>query len=79
MAAGFVVAQEHISFPTQDGGVSTPMCTGEASAPLCWHMEGRFDKESWEKQARALAKAGFRVLAIDFCGTVNPRGLKMGQ
>src|SRR5262249_12516168 len=29
---------------------------------------GRFKKESWEKQARTLAKAGFAVLAFDFRG-----------
>lgn len=26
---------------------------------------GRFNKESWEKQARVLANAGFRVVSID--------------
>jgi esterase/lipase len=29
---------------------------------------GRFTKESWEKQARQLVEAGFRVLAIDLRG-----------
>ena len=29
---------------------------------------GRFNKESWREQARALASKGFRVLAIDFRG-----------
>ena len=31
-------------------------------------------KESWEKQARVLVKAGFRVLAIDFRGRGQSRG-----
>jgi pimeloyl-ACP methyl ester carboxylesterase len=35
---------------------------------------GRFNKESWEKQARVLAAAGFRVLAIDFRGYGQSRG-----
>lgn len=29
---------------------------------------GRFNRESWEKPARTLADAGFRVMAIDFRG-----------
>jgi pimeloyl-ACP methyl ester carboxylesterase len=35
---------------------------------------GRFTKESWEKQAQELVKAGFRVLAIDFRGRGQSRG-----
>jgi pimeloyl-ACP methyl ester carboxylesterase len=35
---------------------------------------GRFTKESWEKQAIVLVKAGFRVLAIDFRGRGQSRG-----
>jgi pimeloyl-ACP methyl ester carboxylesterase len=35
---------------------------------------GRFSKESWEPQARALAAAGFCVLAIDFRGYGQSRG-----
>jgi len=35
---------------------------------------GRFNKESWGKQARVLAGAGFRVLAIDFRGRGQSRG-----
>lgn len=36
---------------------------------------GRFNKESWAPQARALAEAGFTVLAINFRGdTVNKDG-----
>ena len=29
---------------------------------------GRFNKESWKKQAQVLSDSGFRVLAIDFRG-----------
>ena len=35
---------------------------------------GRFNKESWEKQARTLAAAEFRVLAFDFRGYGKSRG-----
>jgi len=35
---------------------------------------GRFNKESWEKQAQALVKAGFRALAIDFRGRGQSHG-----
>lgn len=35
---------------------------------------GRFNKESWKKQAEELQKAGFRVLAIDFRGYGKSRG-----
>jgi len=35
---------------------------------------GRFNKESWEKQAQELVKSGFRVMAIDFRGYGQSRG-----
>ena len=35
---------------------------------------GRFNKESWEKQARTLASVGFQVLAVDFRGYGKSRG-----
>jgi len=35
---------------------------------------GRFNKESWEKQSRTFASAGFRVLAFDFRGYGKSRG-----
>ena len=49
------LAQEHITFPTEDGGV------------VLAHG-GRFTKESWQKQVEVLVHAGFRALAIDFRG-----------
>jgi pimeloyl-ACP methyl ester carboxylesterase len=74
MSAGFVVAQEHISFPTQDGGRVYADGYGRGERAIVLAHGGRFDKESWEKQARALATAGFRVLAIDFRGYGQSRG-----
>src|ERR1700733_12546392 len=55
-------------------------CRG--SLPLSWRCSfrwplphgGRFNKESWEKQARTLATGGFRVLALDFRGYGKSRG-----
>lgn len=35
---------------------------------------GQFNKESWDKQAQELVKAGFRVLAFDFRGYGQSRG-----
>lgn len=35
---------------------------------------GRFQKDGWAPQARTLAAAGFRVLAIDFRGEGKSRG-----
>lgn len=35
---------------------------------------GRFNKESWAKQAQTLATAGFQVLALDFRGYGKSRG-----
>jgi pimeloyl-ACP methyl ester carboxylesterase len=40
---------------------------------------GRFNKESWDKQARELVQAGFRVLAIDFRGRGKSRGGAQAQ
>jgi esterase/lipase len=40
---------------------------------------GRFNKESWAGQARALAAAGFRALAIDFRGYGESRGPGQGD
>ena len=55
------LAQEHITFPTEDGGV------------VLAHG-GRFTKESWQKQVEVLVHAGFRALAIDFRGRGGSHG-----
>jgi hypothetical protein len=41
-------------------------------AASCWGR-GRFDRSSWQKQAKVLTDAGFRVLAIDFRAAVQAR------
>jgi pimeloyl-ACP methyl ester carboxylesterase len=67
-------AQKAVSFPTSDGGVVSADSYGAGERGVVLAHGGRFDKGSWEKQARALATAGFRVLAIDFRGYGQSRG-----
>jgi pimeloyl-ACP methyl ester carboxylesterase len=67
-------AQKTFSFPTEDGGVIYADVYGAGDRAVVLAHGGRFNKESWEKQARTLATAGFRVLALDFRGYGNSRG-----
>lgn len=62
--AGLAAAQEQVSFPTQDGGLVYADLYGRGDLGVVLAHGGRFNKASWEKQARQLADAGFRVLAI---------------
>lgn len=71
---GLASAQDHVSFSTQDGGVVHADLYGTGGRGVVLAHGGRFNKESWEKQARALVAAGFRVLAIDFRGRGQSRG-----
>ena len=71
---GFAVAQERLSFPTQDGGVVYADMYGKGERGVVLANGGRFNKESWKKQALELATAGFRALAIDFRGRGQSRG-----
>jgi pimeloyl-ACP methyl ester carboxylesterase len=64
-----VAAQEAVSFPTEDGGRVCAELYGPSKRGVVLAHGGRFTKESWRDQARALVSAGFRVLAIDFRGT----------
>jgi pimeloyl-ACP methyl ester carboxylesterase len=65
---------ELVSFPTQDGGLVYANLYGKSERAVVLAHGGRFNKESWDKQARALVQAGFRVLAIDFRGRGQSRG-----
>lgn len=67
-------APEQVSFPTRDGGIVYANLYGKGDRGVVLAHGGRFNKESWEKQARRLVKAGFRVLAIDFRGRGQSRG-----
>ena len=73
LLAGLAVAQEHVSFPTQDGGLVYADLYGKGDRCVVL-AHGGFNKESWAKQARVLEQAGFRVLAIDFRGYGASRG-----
>jgi pimeloyl-ACP methyl ester carboxylesterase len=63
-----VAAQTTVSFPTEDGGLVFADLYGTGDCAVVLAHGGRFNKVSWEKQARILAAANFRVLAIDFRG-----------
>ena len=66
--------QKTVSFPTEDGGVIYADVYGQAARAVVLAHGGRFNKESWRKQARALVSAGFCVLALDFRGYGKSRG-----
>jgi pimeloyl-ACP methyl ester carboxylesterase len=68
------VAQETVSFATQDGGLIYAHLYGSGQSAVVLAHGGRFHKESWEQQARALTNAGFRVLAIDHRGYGKSKG-----
>jgi pimeloyl-ACP methyl ester carboxylesterase len=65
---------EQVSIPTQDGGLICGNLYGKGNRGVVLAHGGRFNKESWEKQARVLVKAGFRILAIDFRGYGQSKG-----
>lgn len=62
------VAQQTISFPTEDGGRICADLYGQGTRAVVLAHGGRFNKESWREQAQVLASKGFRILAIDFRG-----------
>lgn len=61
-------AQEPVTFPTADEGVVSADLYGSGVRGVVLAPGGRFDKSSWESEARKLADAGFLVLAISFRG-----------
>jgi pimeloyl-ACP methyl ester carboxylesterase len=74
LLGGGAAAHKAVSFPTEDGGVVYADVYGEGDKGIVLAHGGRFNKESWDKQARTLASAGFRVLALDFRGYGKSRG-----
>lgn len=70
--AGIAVAQQAVSFPTQDGGTVQADSYGRGDRAVLLLHGGRFRKESWAKQGKALAAAGFRALAIEFRASSEP-------
>jgi pimeloyl-ACP methyl ester carboxylesterase len=68
LLAGHCPAQESVSFSAPDGYRLQADQYGKGERSVILIHGGRFDRESWKPQAQVLAKAGFRVLAIDFRG-----------
>ena len=71
---GAAAAQQSISFPTRDGGLIFADAYGRGERAIVLAHGGRFDRKSWASQAKVLAEAGFRVMAIDFRGEGESRG-----
>jgi pimeloyl-ACP methyl ester carboxylesterase len=74
LLVGAAVAQNTVSFPTEDRGLVYADVYGKGDKGVVLAHGGRFNKQSWEKQAQALVAAGFRVLALDFRGYGKSRG-----
>ncbi len=72
-------APNGVSFPTSDGGVIYADHYGDGERGVVLAHGGRFNKESWKDQALILARAKFRVLAIDFRGYGKSRGGSKSQ
>lgn len=66
-------AQAPVSIRAPDGGIVTADPYGAGERAVILAPGGRFDRGSWRDQARELAAAGFRVLAIDFRSAVEAR------
>ena len=76
---GGTVSSEHpvrelVSFSTSDGGLIYAHDYGDGEHGVVLSHGARFDKGSWGAQARLLAQAGFRALAIDLRGYGQSRG-----
>lgn len=61
-------AQHRITISAEDGGLVCADLYGRGTRAVVLAHGGRFSKESWRDQAKALDSKGFRVLAIDFRG-----------
>jgi|SRR5579871_5593491 len=72
--AFLALAQDRVTFPTEDGGLIYADVYGSSERAVVLAHGGRFNKESWEKQARILVENGYRVLAFDFRGFGQSRG-----
>ena len=65
---------EHISFGSEDGAVINADLYGEGDRGVVLAHGGQFTKESWQPQAKQLAREGYRVLAFDFRGFGKSHG-----
>ena len=73
------VSAELVSFPAQDGWLIYANLYGKGDRGVVLAHGGRCTKETWEKQAQVLVRAGFRVLAFDFRGFGQSKSGPPGQ
>jgi pimeloyl-ACP methyl ester carboxylesterase len=66
--SSLAAAQHRITISAEDGGLVCADLYGRGTRAVVLAHGGRFSKESWRDQAKALDSKGFRVLAIDFPG-----------
>ena len=69
-----VDSPKQVSFSTDDGGTIYGLEYGKGTRGVVLAHGGRFNKESWSKQADTLVRSGFRVIAIDFRGYAKSTG-----
>ena len=74
MALAADAAPTTVSFATEDGGLVYADVYGAGERAVLLAHGGRWNKESWAKQAPVLVKAGFEVMAIDFRGRGKSNG-----
>lgn len=67
-SAACLSAQEPARFAAKDGWMIYGDLYGQGNRAVLLVHGGRFDKASWAPQAKAIAKEGFQVLAIDLRG-----------
>ncbi|HEU5179906.1 MAG TPA: alpha/beta fold hydrolase [Candidatus Polarisedimenticolia bacterium] len=81
-SAAATSTKQEVSFPADDGWIIHADAYGAGSKGVVLVHGGRFTKESWEKQAQALVKSGYHVLAIDMRGfgssKEGPAALNLG-
>jgi esterase/lipase len=65
--------QQLVAIPAPPGAPIEADIYGSGDRAVVLAHGGRFDKLSWQKQAKKLAGAGFRVLAFDFRAAVEAR------
>jgi pimeloyl-ACP methyl ester carboxylesterase len=78
LTASVAPGQERVSFTTPDSGVVIADVYGAGKRGVVLAHGGRFNRASWEPQARVIAAAGFRVVTIDFRGRGESRAGRAG-
>ena len=71
-------APQQVSFPASDAGVVSGALYGSGTRGVVLVHGGRFDRTSWDSQARRIAAAGLRVLAINLRGRGQSRAGSAG-